>query len=104
MKCNTQDDAIRIISKHIVSCLNNDMKITDEAVNDIIIDCAVVDPFQSGIKTVVKWFNDQNVYDKCDIDRTRYVGATINILSLIVIGDISTLLTNWVLSDMSDEQ
>lgn len=79
------------------------MQITNDAVTDIIIDCEIIEPFQSAIKTIVKWFNEQNVYDKCEIDQRRYMGATINILSLLAIGDVSSLLTDWVLSDMSDE-
>lgn len=100
---NTQDDAMRIISNHIISCLTKNMQITNDAVTDIIIDCEIIEPFQSAIKTVVKWFNEQHVYDKCEIDQRRYVGATINIMSLLAIGDVSTLLTNWVLDDMSEE-
>ena len=103
MKPNTQEDAIRIISNHIFSFLNMDMQITHDAVTDIIIDCEIIEPFQSAIKTVVKWFNEQHVYDKCDIDQRRYIGATVNLLSLLAIGDLSTLLTNWVLDDMSEE-
>lgn len=103
MKPNTQDDAMRIIAKHIGPCLDKDMQITHDVVTDIIIDCEIIEPFQSAIKTVVKWFNEQHVYDKCDIDQRRYVGATVNLLSLLAIGDLSTLLTNWVFSDMSEE-
>ena len=86
------------ITDILLPCFNNGMKITDEALLDIIIDFEVTSPFSDGMKTIQEWFNSKDVYNMCDIDRERHIGLCLNVLSLLATGDIPTLIQNWVLS------
>ena len=97
-----KEQALQIIADLLVPCLNKDMQITLEVVSEIARDCNTPESNIRAMITVVKWFNNQNVYNKCSIDRNRYVGAVTNLLALLAIDDIKDLVNDWILEAMNE--
>lgn len=89
-----------IVAASVVPCLNNGYAITDDAIADIAEATEASAPFAEAMHHVAEWFNRQNVAAKDEEDINRYVGASINILSLLAAGDVVSLVDNWILLDM----
>ena len=94
-----------IVIKAIMPDLNdNGMQISEDTVTNIIIDCKVKEPFATALRHTVDWFNGQQVDSKLHDDQKRYVGSFINIMTLLAQGDVVTLVDNWVLSGMNNDE
>lgn len=96
---NTKEQIIEKLLPHF----NGDMQISVDTINDIIATCNVKEECAAAIHYVAEWFNGNNVYEKCDIDRGRYIGTVINLMTLLAEGDITSLVEHWVLDGLSDE-
>lgn len=84
-----------IVIKAIMPDLNdNGMQICEDTVTNIIIDCKVKEPFATALRHTADWFNGQQVDSKPLDDQKRYVGAFVNIMTLLAQGDVVTLVDN----------
>lgn len=92
--------AQEIVIKYIQPCLNRDMQITDEAVWNIVCDFDTEEPFIEAMDKVQAWFNERNVARMEPEEQKPYVGALVNLLSLLAAGDITALVSDWILCDL----
>lgn len=77
----------------------NGMKISEDTMATIGL-VQVTEASQSSLEAVRDWFNGKNIAAMPEKDQKRYVGATVNLLTLIASNDVEGIVENWVLSGM----
>lgn len=95
-----KNKAQEIVIRCIQPCLNSDMQITDDAVWNIVCDCNTEEYFIEAMGKVQSWFNDRNVARMELEEQKPYVAALTNLLTLLAVGDITALVSDWILCDM----
>lgn len=60
----------------------------------------VVGASQRSLDSVRDWFNGKNIAKMPEDKQGKYVGAVVNLFTLIATNDTEALVRNWILSDM----
>lgn len=96
----TKDEALKIVMKHLAPCFNGNMQINDKAVEGIWNEFRMNPTCVEAMKKVVEWFNRHDLGLKPLEYQKRYIGATVNMITLLAMGDVAGLVNDWILKGM----
>lgn len=89
-----------IIASLVATDMNeNGMQISESTMEDIYLNM-VTGASQSSLEAVRDWFNGKNIAKMPENQQGKYVGAVVNLFTLIATNDTEGLVKNWILSDM----
>lgn len=89
-----------IIASLVAADMNeNGMQISESTMEDIYLNM-VTGASQSSLVAVRDWFNGKNIAKMPENQQGKYVGAVVNLFTLIATNDTEGLVKNWILSDM----
>lgn len=93
-------DLLKLVAQFVSADMKkSDMKISEDTMALLHLN-AVPGCSGEALDAVREWFNEKSV-DKMPLgQQKRYVGAVVNILTLVAKNDMKDLLENWVLVDM----
>lgn len=96
MKENVED----IILKRVAYDINhNGMKISEDTMLSLVLYMYPGASFSS-LEAVRDWFNSKNVAQLPEKEQERYIGAVVNLFTLIATNDVENLVKNWVLAGL----
>lgn len=91
--------------EHVIASLvaddmnENGMKISESTMAAIYLNMTI-GASQSSLEAVRDWFNGKNIALLPEDQQGKYVGAVVNLFTLIATNDTEGLVRNWILSDM----
>lgn len=93
-------DLLKIVAQFVAADMNeNDMKISEDTMAVLALN-SKPGTSQGALDAVRDWFNGKSISKMPYSQQQRYVGAAVNILTLVAKNDMEELVKNWVLVDM----